>query len=156
MRLVVVAVGRLRPYYREAADDYGRRLRRFADLQEREVKEASRAGSPERQRAAEGERLLGQVPDRAAMVALARQGTPWTSPDVARHLERWAALGVPVAFLLGGSHGLDPSLIERADAVWGLGPMTLPHELARVVVYEQLYRGFTILQGMPYHKGGRS
>jgi len=155
MRLVVLAVGRLRPYYREAAEDYARRLGRFANLQEIEVREAARAGTPARQRAAEAERLLGKVPARATMVALARTGQPWASPDVARQLERWTSLGQPVAMLLGGSHGLDASLLQRADAVWSLGPLTLPHELARVVVYEQLYRGFTILNRMPYHKGAR-
>jgi 23S rRNA (pseudouridine1915-N3)-methyltransferase len=153
MRLVVLAVGRLRPYYRDAADDYQRRIGRFADLREVEIREASRAGPPERQRAVDAEKLVAKIPDRATVVALAREGKAWTSHDVARHLERWDALGAPVALLIGGSHGLDPSLIKRATVSWSLGPLTLPHELARVVVYEQVYRGFTILNHMPYHKG---
>ena len=57
--------------------------------------------------------------------------------------------------MVGGSNGLDPSLLARADSRWSLGPLTLPHELARVVVFEQLYRAFTILRGEPYHKGSR-
>jgi len=87
------------------------------------------------------------------MVALARDGTPWSSQELARQLERWLLLARPVALVLGGSHGLDPALLARAAHRWSLGPLTLPHELARVVVFEQVYRGFTILRGEPYHKG---
>ena len=68
----------------------------------------------------------------------------------------WSAGGTgpePLALAIGGSHGLGAELLERAAARWSLGPLTLPHELARVVVVEQMYRGFTILDGEPYHKG---
>jgi 23S rRNA (pseudouridine1915-N3)-methyltransferase len=58
-----------------------------------------------------------------------------------------------VVLLLGGSHGLGPAVLEQAAERWSLGPLTLPHELARVVVLEQLYRAFTMLEGHPYHKG---
>ena len=61
--------------------------------------------------------------------------------------------GRPLAFLLGGSSGLDSSVIARATARWSLGPLTFPHELARVILCEQLYRAYTILRGEPYHKG---
>jgi 23S rRNA (pseudouridine1915-N3)-methyltransferase len=68
-------------------------------------------------------------------------------------MARWQQEARPVVLLLGGSVGLDPALIARASQRWSLGPLTLPHELARVVVLEQVYRGFTILRGEPYHKG---
>ena len=144
MDIAIVAVGKLRPYYRQAADDYLRRLKRYASLREHEVREASRAPTPPAQRAEEAARLETRVADGSIMVALAREGVGWSSRELARQLERW---------LIGGSAGLDPSLMARASARWSLGPLTFPHELARVVVVEQVYRAFTILRGEPYHKG---
>ena len=153
MDISVVAVGKLRPYYRDAFDDYARRLKRYSTFREYEVREASRAPNVAAQRAEEAGRLTRQVSEAATLVALARVGAGWTSEDLAQQLERWRLAARPLAFLIGGSHGLDQSLISRSAATWSLGPLTLPHELARVVVAEQLYRGFTILMGEPYHKG---
>lgn len=153
MEIWVVAVGKLRPYYRQAADDYARRLRRYATIQEREVREASRAPTALVQRAEEAARLETKVPDGSTMIALARDGAGWNSRELARQLERWLQAGRSLALVMGGSQGLDPALVSRASARWSLGPLTLPHELARVVVLEQLYRAFTILRGEPYHKG---
>ncbi len=154
MEINLVAVGKLRPYYREALDDYGTRLQRYAAFREYEVREASRAPNVVAQRAEEAQRLASRIPKTANLVALARVGAGWTSADLAKQLERWMLAARPLAFLIGGSHGLDASLIGRATATWSLGPLTLPHELARIVVAEQLYRAFTILRGEPYHKGG--
>lgn len=156
MEISIAAVGKLRPYYREAADDYVRRLRRYVTFREHEVREASRAPGEAAQRAEEAERLSARIPETANMVALARVGSGWTSADLAKHLDRWLVAAKPLAFVIGGSQGLDGSLISRARASWSLGPLTLPHELARVVVVEQLYRAFTILRGEPYHKGRES
>jgi 23S rRNA (pseudouridine1915-N3)-methyltransferase len=78
----------------------------------------------------------------------------WSSRELAHQLDRWLLAARPITLLIGGSEGLDPSLIGRAGARWSLGPLTFPHELARVVVLEQIYRAFTILKGEPYHKGG--
>jgi 23S rRNA (pseudouridine1915-N3)-methyltransferase len=153
VELVLLAVGKLRPSYREAMDDYLRRLGRYLKVREVEVREASRAPSPEAQRTEEGERLLARRPPGSRLVALARQGAGWTSEELARRLERWLHEARPVALAIGGSHGLDPELIAGASDRWSLGPLTLPHELARVVVAEQLYRASTILRGEPYHKG---
>jgi len=153
MDISVVAVGKLRPYYRQAVDDYLRRLKRYATLQEHEVREASRAPTAPAQRADEAARLEARVPDGSTIVALAREGIGWSSKELARQLERWLLAGRPLSLLIGGSHGLDQGLIDRAHARWSLGPLTFPHELARVVAVEQIYRAFTILRGEPYHKG---
>jgi 23S rRNA (pseudouridine1915-N3)-methyltransferase len=153
MEVTLLAVGRLRPYYREAGDDYARRLSRYLRLHEVEVREASRAGSVPRQRAEEASRIRERLPARAVIVVLARPGKPWTSEALAAVLSRWQEGARPVALVIGGSQGLDPALVSEADQIWSLGPLTLPHELARVVVLEQLYRACTILRGEPYHKG---
>ena len=92
------------------------------------------------------------MPPGSLRVALDRTGESWTSEGLARQLDDWRQGGRPVSFLIGGSNGLDPVLLASCERRWSLGSLTLPHELARVVVLEQLYRGFTILQGTPYHK----
>ena len=152
MEISVAAVGKLRPYYREAFDDYARRLQRYVTLREHEVREASRAATQSVQLAEEAERLGARIAAGVTMVALAGEGEAWSSKELARQVECWLVASRPVSLVIGGSRGLDPSLLARASARWSLGPLTLPHELARVVVIEQLYRAFTILKGQPYHK----
>jgi 23S rRNA (pseudouridine1915-N3)-methyltransferase len=149
----LIAVGRLRSSYRQAADDYLKRLQRFWPTEEREVREAIQATDTLKRRD-EGRRLLDAIPADAVVVALTRRGSGWSSEEVARRLGRWrdGRGGRDLAFLIGGSLGLSDEVLAAADASWSLGPLTLPHELARVVVLEQLYRAATILQGHPYHK----
>jgi 23S rRNA (pseudouridine1915-N3)-methyltransferase len=153
MDLVILAVGRLRSSYREACDDYLRRLGRYVKVREVEVREASRAPTVDAQREEEAGRLLARVPGGAAVVALAREGSGWTSEELAGRMEGWRMAARPLAFVIGGSRGLAPRLLASAAARWSLGPLTLPHEMARVIVTEQLYRAFTIIRGEPYHKG---
>jgi 23S rRNA (pseudouridine1915-N3)-methyltransferase len=153
MTILVLAVGRLRAAYREACDDYLRRLARYARVEEAEVREASRAPTVEARREEEAERLRARLPGGGTVVALARDGSPWTSEELARRVDGWRVAARPLAFVLGGSHGLSSGFLASATARWSLGPLTLPHELARVVAVEQLYRAFTILRGEPYHKG---
>ncbi len=153
MDLLLIAVGRLRPELRASCDDYRRRLQRFVTTDELELRESSREPSPGRQRQAEAGLFRRKLPDRATVVATTRGGEPWSSDELAGKMESWHLAGRPLAVMIGGSHGLDPELTAEADHRWSLGPLTLPHEIARLVVYEQLYRAWTILKGMPYHKG---
>jgi 23S rRNA (pseudouridine1915-N3)-methyltransferase len=146
METLLLAVGRLRPYYREAYDDYVRRLGKYLKIRDAEVREAN-------EREQEAERLRRHLRQGMTVVALARTGESWSSEQLARKLERWRIDARPLAFVLGGSRGLTPDFLAGATERWSLGPLTLPHELARVVVAEQLYRGMTILRGEPYHKG---
>jgi 23S rRNA (pseudouridine1915-N3)-methyltransferase len=146
MDVLLLAVGRLRPYYREAYDDYVRRLGKYLKIRDAEIREAN-------EREQEAERLRRHLRQGMTVVALARTGESWSSEQLARKLERWRIDARPLAFVIGGSRGLTPDFIASATERWSLGPLTLPHELARVVVAEQLYRGMTILRGEPYHKG---
>lgn len=110
------------------------------------------ASEPAVQRREEAARLRKKLPRGARMVALAIEGAPWSSEAFAEQLDRWRLAARPVACVIGGSTGLDDALLQDAETRWSLGPLTLPHELARVVVCEQLYRAFEILAGKPYHK----
>lgn len=153
MQVALVAVGALRPAFRELCDEYLRRLGRYVEVAEQEVKEAGRLPDGPARRSEEAKRLTSALPKGALVVACAREGEPWSSRDLATRLDRWRLAARPLAVLIGGSTGLDPALIAKADHRWSLGPLTLPHELARVVIVEQLYRASTILKGEPYHKG---
>lgn len=153
MHFHLLAVGRLRSSYREACDDYLRRLGRYVKVTEVEVKEASRAPTVAAQREEEAGRLLAKAPEGATVVALAREGSAWTSEELAARVDGWRVAARPLALVIGGSQGLAAGLLASAAVRWSLGPLTLPHELARVLVVEQLYRAHTILRGEPYHKG---
>jgi 23S rRNA (pseudouridine1915-N3)-methyltransferase len=107
--------------------------------------------------AAEGERLLAKVPDGFELIALDRKGVEWSSERLARHIELLGVNARPgIALMIGGAFGLAPEVLDRADRLLSLSAMTLPHELARLVITEQIYRAGTIQRGEPYHKGGNS
>jgi 23S rRNA (pseudouridine1915-N3)-methyltransferase len=153
VEITLLAVGKLRPALREVADDYARRLGRYLRFREIEVKEASRAPTVAAQLQEEARRLGDRLSAAAALVTLTRDGAALTSRDLARELGQWRLAARPVDLVIGGSNGLARELLTRAALRWSLGPATLPHELARVVVLEQLYRACTILNGERYHKG---
>jgi acyl-CoA reductase-like NAD-dependent aldehyde dehydrogenase len=91
--------------------------------------------------------------ERGRLVVLDRTGTAWSSDELARRLARWREEGLDTILVIGGDWGLDPGLVAEARFRWSLGPLTLPHELARVVTLEQWYRAWTIIRGEPYHRG---
>ena len=154
MKTYLLAIGKLRPHFRAACDDYLRRLRHYGPMEERELREAGRVAGPEARKREETTRLAGAVPDGATRVLLDRRGDPWSSEEVARRLDRWRQEAATPVLLIGGAFGVDPEGLGVVRHRWSLGPLTLPHELARVVVLEQWYRAWTILRGEPYHKGG--
>ena len=96
--------------------------------------------------------MLAAIPARAWTVALDVGGKPWTTEDLASRLDEWMAAGDDVALLVGGPDGLAPACLDAARARWSLSAMTLPHGLVRVMVAEQIYRAWTLVQGHPYHR----
>jgi 23S rRNA (pseudouridine1915-N3)-methyltransferase len=140
MRYRVVAVGRMKDAaLRAASDGYLDRLRRYAKVEEREVKDEAR--------------VLGAIPEGTRLVALSRRGDECTSAELAEWTARWELEGRDVALAIGGADALPDEVVRRAERVWSLSRLTLPHELARLVLYEQLYRAYTIRRGEPYHRG---
>jgi 23S rRNA (pseudouridine1915-N3)-methyltransferase len=140
MRYRVVAVGRIRDAaLRAACDEYLDRLRHYTRVEEGEVKDAAR--------------ILGAVPDGSRLVALSRSGEQWTSGQLAEWTARWEQEGRDVTLAIGGSETLPEPVLRAAERVWSLSQLTFPHELARVILYEQLYRAYTIRRGEPYHRG---
>jgi len=157
LRVLVVAVGRLKGPLAEAVADYERRAGRYWRLEVAEVAagvKGSASAPPERVRHAESERILARVPEDLEVVALTRVGRPMSSRELSLYLEELGTRSAAgAAFLIGGAFGLDPSILKRAARKLTLSALTLPHEMARLVLAEQLYRAGTILRGEPYHKG---
>ena len=153
MRFHLVFVGKPRdPALAAAIHDYETRAARYWPLETIEVREEpGRSATPDHVRGREGERLLERV-DAARLVACDEQGRAMRSPEFAAWMQREREGGRDVAFVIGGAHGLAPAVRERAALTLTLAPWTLPHELARLVLAEQLYRAGTIVRGEPYHK----
>jgi 23S rRNA (pseudouridine1915-N3)-methyltransferase len=108
---------------------------------------------PAELKAREAELILKAVPAGARLVALDEHGAAWSSRDLAERLRAWRDHGVAdLAFAIGGAEGLGAAVLDRADAVLSLGPMTWPHFLVRGMLLEQLYRAQQILAGHPYHR----
>lgn len=156
MKVVIVAVGRVRGPLEPAVAEYEGRAGRYWKFEVAEV-DAGASGrdpSPERVKEAEGERILARIPDEAEVIALTRTGKGIGSAELARTLEELAVRSFrQVVFVLGGAYGLHARVLDRANRRLSLSPMTLPHEMARLVLAEQLYRAGTIVRGEPYHKG---
>jgi 23S rRNA (pseudouridine1915-N3)-methyltransferase len=156
VKVTVVAVGHVRDPLQAAVSEYESRASRYWKLEVIEVESGARGarGDPERVMAAEEERILGRLPAAAEVVALTRAGEPLDSAALAAYLERLALYGSPgVAFVIGGAFGLGAGVLSTARRRISLSSFTFPHELARLVLAEQLYRAGTILRGEPYHKG---
>ena len=154
MRVVVAAVGRPRHAGLAAAiADYEARAARYWPLETAEVREEpARAGAPAVVREREGERLAARLPSGGLVVLCDEEGETMSSERFAKWLQKAREGGRDVAFVIGGAFGLSPELRARATMRLALAPWTLPHELARLVLVEQLYRAGTIVRGEPYHK----
>lgn len=134
MRIVVVAVGRLRPPFADDVQHYQQLIARHARLELVEVRE--------------DDRVDRRIPARAFVSLLHPEGQQMDSIAFSRFLEQRRQSGLDLVFVIGGPYGLD---LDHAQHRLSLGEMTLPHQLARVVLLEQLYRGHKILAGEPYH-----
>lgn len=150
IRLLVVGAAKA-PFFRDAAAHYLTALRRYLPAEEVVVRDG-KAAEAERRKAEEGKALLGKIGPRDFLVVLDEGGASFTSLALSRRLRSLVEdPGRVPCFVVGGAFGLAPEVLARADLTMALGPGTLPHELARVVLYEQLYRAAAINAGAPYH-----
>jgi 23S rRNA (pseudouridine1915-N3)-methyltransferase len=159
MHIQIAAVGKLKEKYLvQGIAEYAKRLGPYVKLTLTEVpdEKAPETMSPAEEaqvREREGERLLAQLKPDAHVVALAIGGELWSSEDLADQLDKLATYGKShVAFVVGGSTGLAPAVLQRAQQKLSFGRMTLPHQLMRLVLLEQVYRAVKINRGEPYHK----
>lgn len=155
MRLHLIAVGQRMPdWVEQGFREYARRMPPDCPLQLHEINAGKRGKGADlkRLREQEGERVLAAIPKGAWVIALEVGGRSWSTETLAGQLDGWRQQGRDVALLVGGPEGLAEACRQRADQLWSLSPLTLPHPLVRVVVAEQLYRAWTILSNHPYHR----
>ena len=159
MRILVIAVGRLKQgperelaeRYRSRFDDAARKLG-FRTIEVHELPE-SRAQTAAIRMADEAAMIAELIPDKSVIIALDERGKSTNSPAFAGHLGRWRDQGLPAAtFVIGGADGLSPDLQRKTKLSLAFGSSTWPHQLARVMLLEQIYRASTILSGHPYHR----
>ena len=152
MRFRIIWTGKTRDArLRALIDDYSERLSHFVRCEVTELKELGRSDKTGIDK--ETKRISDGLRPGALTVVLDAEGSEWTSQELASQLKNWEGSGVKeVAFVIGGPNGLAPELVARADKCWSLSRLTLTHEMARVLLVEQLYRAVTIVHGLPYQK----
>ena len=156
MKARLIATGERAPaWVAQGFGEYQKRLSHWLPLELIEIEPGLRGKGrdPHRTIEDEGRRVLAALPKNARVVALDVPGRQLSSEQLAMRLEFWRSQGRDLAFLIGGPEGHAPDVRATADELWSLGPLTLPHMLARLVVAEQLYRAAAMLAGHPYHRG---
>lgn len=159
MRITVVGVGKIKEkYLTMAIDEYAKRLSRYCKL---EIIELADEKTPDNASEAEelqikkkeGERILKHIKDGAYVIALAIEGKQLSSTELADKMQSLGVNGESnLVFVIGGSLGLDQEVLKRADYLLSFSKMTFPHQVMRMILLEQVYRGFRIINGEPYHK----
>lgn len=149
--LVIWAGRHRRDEWTSLCNRYLKRIRHRLSVDELSVRAAKGRGRARLD--AEGQAMLAAVPERSYLVALDSRGKQRTSSDLARWLGRRLEEPRRLVMVVGSDLGIAQNVLEKADEMMSFGALTLPHELARVVLYEQLYRGLSILGGMKYHRG---
>lgn len=155
MRISILAVGtRMQSWVYDGVENYTRRLPRHIRVELEEIPGATRTpkGDPAPAIRREAEQLLRRARGADRIIALDQTGRQWTTEELAEQMRDWLARDPKVVLMIGGADGLGNICRQRADAIWSLSRLTLPHGLVRVVVAEQLYRAWTILEGHPYHR----
>ncbi len=159
INIKIVCVGKLKEkYFKAAIAEYAKRLSRFTKFELVEVPDEK---APEKLSQAqmdqvmqlEGERILAKIKDKEYVIILAIKGRQRASEEFAKELAQLTTYGhSDITFVIGGSLGLSPEVMKRGDDTLSFGKLTLPHQLMRVVLTEQIYRAFMINEGSPYHK----
>ncbi|WP_122642712.1 23S rRNA (pseudouridine(1915)-N(3))-methyltransferase RlmH [Luxibacter massiliensis] len=159
MKITILAVGKIKEkYLREAIAEYSKRLGRYCKLEmietaDEKTPEQASGITEEGIRKKEGERLLKYIKEDAFVITLEIGGNMLSSEKLADRIEKLGVSGVShITFIIGGSIGLGSEVLKRSDFALSFSPMTFPHQLMRVILLEQIYRSYRIIQGEPYHK----
>ncbi len=155
MRISLIAVGtRMPAWVNTGFDEYASRLPQQCRLELNQIALGHRGKSAAAKSAiaTEGERMLAATQPSDRVIALEVTGKAWSTERLATEMQAWLADGCDLALLVGGPDGLAPACQTRADSSWSLSALTLPHGLVRIIVAEQIYRAWSLLQGHPYHR----
>jgi 23S rRNA (pseudouridine1915-N3)-methyltransferase len=159
MKISIVCVGKVKEkYFTGAIEEYAKRLSRYCKLEIVEVADektpdGASAALNEQIKEKEGKRILEKIPEEAYVIALAIEGKQPDSVELSRKIDAMGVKGTShIVFIIGGSLGLSPMVMKRADEAMSFSRMTFPHQLMRVILLEQIYRAYRILNHEPYHK----
>ena len=158
MAILIIGVGKLKePWQREACAEYMKRMKRFGPIEIREIPDQPEPEKPsevlnQRVKDAEGKEILAQIKPTDRVVALAINGKTYDSEGFAEKIAQWTGDGRRLVLVIGGSLGLSDEVMKRADEKLSFSKMTFPHQLMRVILLEQIYRGFKINANERYHK----
>ena len=159
MNIKIIGVGKVKEkYFKAGIAVYAKRMERYAkfeivEVPDEKAPETLSQAEMDAVMAKEGERILAKIKDREYVYALAIKGKERSSEEFAKEINQLATYGhSDITFVIGGSLGLSPAVLKRANTQISFGRFTLPHKLMRLVLAEQIYRAFTIINGLPYHK----
>lgn len=155
MRIYLITVGQKMPsWVKQGYEEYAKRLPRECELVLKEIPAGKRGKNSDIKRITrdEGERMLAALPKNCHIVTLDIPGKNWTTPNLATAMKGWLDNGQDVALLVGGPEGLADSVKQLARESWSLSKLTFPHPLVRIVVAEQIYRAWSIINNHPYHR----
>ncbi len=155
MAIKVLAVGRNMPnWVDEAFQDYAKRLPSDYALNLVEIRPEPRGKNENIPKIIEreGEKLLDAIPEHHTVIVLDERGTAWNTQQLAKQLKTWREEQLKMCLVIGGPDGLSDACRKRAHSIWSLSPLTLPHPLVRVIIAEQIYRAWSILNNHPYHR----
>lgn len=150
---IITGGGRQTGWIREGCQMYAKRLPRELAPEILQIKQARRQHGQRLSTRKRASALLSRVQTNDLLVALDENGRQFTSSALAEQLRSWLASGRRLVIMVGGADGLDSACINRADLLWSLSSLTFPHQLATLLVVEQIYRAWTLLSGHPYHRG---
>ena len=159
MRITILTVGKIKePYLREAVQEYSKRLGRYCRLEiletaDEKTPDQLETAAAQQVRQREGERLLKRLPADSDVITLEILGRQLSSEKFAQKIDNLAVQGIShIVFVIGGSLGLGRNIREKSDFALSFSEMTYPHQLMRVILLEQIYRSYRIINGEPYHK----
>lgn len=159
MKITIISVGKLKEkYLKQGIAEYSKRLKSYTKMEIFEVPDEP-AGQQlsekevEQIKEIEGQKIIEKIPTRAEVIVLDLQGKELNSEEFAKYINQTTIYGKShLVYIIGGSHGLSEDVLKRADLKVSFGKMTYPHQLMRLVLVEQIYRAFKILNNEPYHK----
>lgn len=150
MSIRIIAIGKEHEsYIKTGLELFTKRLRPHTNVEWVLLPYAG--GDEVRSRRGESRLILDKIDERDLVVLLDERGTEWDSPGFAAQLDRWQGSGKRIVFVIGGAYGVSEELSKRSDFSWSLSALVFPHQLVRLLLLEQLYRGYAILAGSPYH-----
>lgn len=159
MKITIAALGKIKEkYFTLAVEEYQKRLSRYCkleiiELQDEKTPDHSSEGLNRQIKEKEGDRILSAIKEDAFVIALAIEGDMLDSVQLSKKMEKLAVDGISsITFVIGGSLGLDDRILKRADYKLSFSKMTFPHQMMRVILLEQIYRGYRIINNEPYHK----